>query len=134
MPIVGVFEPLALLIGESGQPFGAETFSMRRQERLTAHFNFVALALEAGVVLPDRGLIVDQVQRQVIGEFNAFKKGPQPEVVGLQQRVKLVIMTPAAGHRESQESTAGRLGEIRHQFGTATILFVEQPGRIVMRT
>ena len=49
---------------------------MRRQERLTAHFNFVALALEAGVVLPDSRLIGDQVQRQVIGEFHAFKKSP----------------------------------------------------------
>jgi hypothetical protein len=76
MPIVGVFEPLALFIGESGQPFSPEAFSMRRQERLTAHFNFVSLALEAGVVLPDSRLIGDQVQRQVIGEFHAFKKRP----------------------------------------------------------
>ena len=106
---------------------------MRRQERLTAHFNFVALAVDARVVLPDSRLIGGQVQRQVIGEFHAFKKGPQPEVIGLQQRVELVVVTPAAGHRESQESTAGRLGEIRHQFGTAAVLFVEQPGRIVVR-
>ena len=133
MPIVGGFEPLALVIGESGQAFSPEAFSMRRQEHLTAHFNFVALALEAGVVLPDSGLIVDQVQRQVIGEFHAFKKCTQAEVVGLQQRIELVVVTPAAGHRESQESTAGRLGEIGHQFGSAAVLFVEQPGRIVVR-
>ena len=76
MPIVGVFEPLALFIGESGQPFGAEAFSMRRQERLTAHFNFVALAVDARIVLPDNRLIGGQIQRKVIGEFHAFKKGP----------------------------------------------------------
>ena len=76
MPIVGVFEPLALFIGESGQPFSPEAFSMRRQERLTAHFNFVALAVDARTVLADNRLIGGQIQRQVIGEFHAFKKSP----------------------------------------------------------
>ena len=106
---------------------------MRCQQGLTLTLEFVALAVEARVVFPNGGLIGDQIQRKVIGEFHAFKKGPQPEVVGLQQRVKLVIMTPAAGHRESEESTARRLGEIGHQFGSAAVLFVEQPGRVVVR-
>ena len=82
--------------------------------------------LEFGIVSVDFCLFVSQRNRQIIAGRDTREERSQAIMIGLQQRIVLVIMTLTARHCQPQKGGRRRVGQIGHHICTQAIGFRRQ--------
>src|SRR4051812_5845027 len=93
----------------------------------------LGLFFESLIVLGYCSLVRGQVDRHVITESHCGEERAETVMIGLRNRIVLMIVTAGAGECEAEKCTGGCFCDVSQKLGAGGVLLVEQFCRVVMR-